>query len=103
MLLIVHFSDVERYSSPQITEVQRNQIMGHALADVFRRHYLHQTVKVDTQSAYLGSVDRGDLVGIVGSMSAKRDTRAPVKLSVDHGARFAPRIVLAPHENFRRN
>ena len=52
--------------------------MGHARADVFRRH---QTVKVDTQSAYLGSVDRGDLVGTVGSMSAKRDPRAPVKLS----------------------
>ena len=55
--------------------------MGHARADVFRRHYLHQTVKVDTQSAYLGSVDRGDLVGTVDLMSAKRDPRAPVKLS----------------------
>ena len=55
--------------------------MGHARTDVFRRHYLHQTVKVDTQSAYLGSVDRGDLVGTVGLMSAKRDPRAPVKLS----------------------
>ena len=55
--------------------------MGHARADVFRRHYLHQTVKVDTQSAYLGSVDRGDLVGTVGLMSAKRDPRAPAKLS----------------------
>ena len=55
--------------------------MGHARADVFRRHYLHQTVKVDTQSAYLGSLDRGDLVKTVGLMSAKRDPRAPVKLS----------------------
>ncbi|RPB01468.1 hypothetical protein L873DRAFT_1647896, partial [Choiromyces venosus 120613-1] len=69
---------------PQITEVQQNHIMGHAQADVFRRHCLHQTIKVDTQSAYLGSVDRGDLVGTVGLMSPKRDPRAPVKLSLGH-------------------
>ena len=31
--------------------------MGHARADIFRRHYMHQTVKVDTQSAYLGTVN----------------------------------------------
>lgn len=28
--------------------------MGHSRADVFRRHCMHQTVKVDTQSAYSG-------------------------------------------------
>ncbi|RPB05263.1 hypothetical protein L873DRAFT_959845 [Choiromyces venosus 120613-1] len=55
--------------------------MGHARADVSRRHYLHQTVKVDTQSTYLGSVGRGNLVGTVGLMNAKRDPRVPVKLS----------------------
>jgi hypothetical protein len=44
--------------------------MGHARADVFRRHYLHQVVKVDTQSAYLGTVNRCDLVATVGLMSA---------------------------------
>ncbi|KAF8244896.1 hypothetical protein K440DRAFT_646768 [Wilcoxina mikolae CBS 423.85] len=55
---------------PTVTEAQRMQIMGHARADVFRRHYMHQSVKLDTQSAYL----------CIGLMSAKRDPRAPVKL-----------------------
>jgi hypothetical protein len=86
MLLIVRFltsNDIacSLHPGPQITEVQRNQIMGHARADVFRRHYLHQVVKVDTQSAYLGTVNRSDLVATVGLMNANRDPRAPVKLS----------------------
>ena len=55
--------------------------MGHARADVFRRHYMHQTVKVDTKSAYLGTVDRSDLIKSVGLMSNKRDPRAPTNLS----------------------
>lgn len=54
--------------------------MGHARADVFRRHYLHQTVKVDTQSMYLGTVSRTDLISSIGLMSARRDPRAPVKV-----------------------
>ena len=57
--------------------------MGHARADVFRRHYMHQTVKVDTQSAYLGTVNQSDLIKSVGLMSKKRDPRAPVKLSAE--------------------
>ena len=54
--------------------------MGHARADAFRRHYMHPTVKVDTQSDYLGTTKRGDLIKTVGLMSNKRDPRAPVKL-----------------------
>jgi hypothetical protein len=54
--------------------------MGHARADIFRRHYLHQTVKVDKQSMYLGTVSRTDLISSIGLMSARRDRRAPVKL-----------------------
>ena len=59
--------------------------MGHARADVFRRHYMHQTVKVDTQSAYLGTVNRSDLTKSVSLMSNlnKRDPRAPAKLSAE--------------------
>ena len=57
--------------------------MGHARADVFRRHYMHQTVKVDTQSAYLGITNRGDLIKTVSLMSNKRDPRAPVKLDAE--------------------
>ncbi|KAH8145064.1 uncharacterized protein LAJ45_10975 [Morchella importuna] len=66
--------------SPEVSEVQRNQIMGHSRADTFRKHYLHQTVKIDTQSAYLGTVSRSDLIRNIGLMSAKRDPRAPVKV-----------------------
>lgn len=65
---------------PEVTDVQRNQIMGHARADVFRKHYLRSTVKVDTQSAYLGTVSRADLIRNIGLMSANRDLRAPVRL-----------------------
>ena len=54
--------------------------MGHARADVFRRHYMHQTVKVDTQSAYLGTTSRADLIKTIGLISDERDPRAPVKL-----------------------
>ena len=41
---------------------------------------MHQTVKVDTQSAYLGTASRADLIKTIGLMSNKRDPRAPVKL-----------------------
>ena len=44
---------------------------------------MHQTVKVDTQSAYLGTVNRSDLINSVGLMSKKRDPRAPTKLSAE--------------------
>ena len=44
---------------------------------------MHQTVKVDTQSAYLGTANRVDLIKTVGLMSNKRDPRAPVKLGVE--------------------
>ena len=57
--------------------------MGHARADVFRRHYMHQTVKVDTQSAYLGTASRADLIKTIDLMSNRRDPRAPVKLDAE--------------------
>ena len=45
--------------------------MGHTRADVFRRHYMHQTVKVDTQSVYLGTTNRTDLIKTIGLMNKK--------------------------------
>ena len=54
--------------------------MGHARAAVFRRHYKHQTVKVDTKSTYLGFINRSDLVKNISLMSISRDPHAPVKL-----------------------
>ena len=54
--------------------------MGHARADVFRRYYIHQTVKVDTQSVYLGTTNRTDLTKTIGLMNKKRDPRVPIKL-----------------------
>ena len=64
-------------------EAQRNQIIGHARADVSRRHYMHQTVEVDTQSAYLGTTNRGGLIKAAGLMRNKRDPRAPVKFDAE--------------------
>ena len=58
--------------------------MGHARADVFRRHYMHQTVKVDTQSAYLGTTNRAGLIQTIGLMSNKRDPRALAKLDPEN-------------------
>ena len=57
--------------------------MGHARADVFRRHYMHQTIKVDTQSTYLGTANRADLMKTIGLMR-QRDLRAPVKLDLEN-------------------
>ena len=44
---------------------------------------MHKTVKVDTQSAYLGTTNRGDPIKAVGLMSNKRGPRAPAKLDAD--------------------
>ena len=46
---------------------------------------MHQTVRVDIQSVYLGTVNRSDLIKSVGLlvMSNKRDPRAPGKLSAE--------------------
>ena len=41
---------------------------------------MHQTVKVDTQSAYLGTTSRADLIKTISLMSNKGGPRAPVKL-----------------------
>jgi hypothetical protein len=65
---------------PDVTDAQRNQIMEHARADVFRRHYMRQMVKVDTQSHFLGTINRKELLGTLGLISAKRDPRAPTTL-----------------------
>lgn len=76
--------------------------MGHARADVFRRHYMHQTVKVDTQSAYLGTTSRVDLIKNIGLMSTKRDPRAPVKVGPkDFNLQSHPEIATLTSEKER--
>ena len=54
--------------------------MGHARAEVFRRRYIHKTIKIDPQDAYLGTVNRSDLVKNIGPMNISRDPRTPVQL-----------------------
>ena len=44
---------------------------------------MHKTVKVGTESAYLGTTNRGDLIKAVGLMSNKRGPRAPVELDAE--------------------
>ena len=50
---------------------------------VFSAATVHQTVKVDTQSAYLGTVNQSNLIKSVGRMSNKKGPRAPVELSAE--------------------
>ena len=59
--------------------------MGHARADVFHRHYMHQTVKVDIQGTYLGTANRADLIKAIGLMRNKRGPQAPVKPDPENG------------------
>ncbi|KAI9855621.1 MAG: hypothetical protein M1824_005948 [Vezdaea acicularis] len=85
---------------PVATTAQRNQIMGHARADVFK-HYISQTVAVDTQSAYLGTPARKDLMQAVGHMSATRDPRVPKKLTDDQKAEIARDVSLSKLRKIR--
>ena len=55
--------------------------MGDSKSDVFRRHYMSRAVKFDTLIAYLGTLNRADIIKTMGIMSARRNPRAPVGLS----------------------
>ena len=59
-------------------DAQRNQIMGHHRNSVFQ-FYISQRIRVDTQSAFLGSTPRSE----VGEMSLNMDPRFPMALSKD--------------------
>ncbi|KAF8250945.1 hypothetical protein K440DRAFT_113864 [Wilcoxina mikolae CBS 423.85] len=63
------------------TSAERNQVMGHSRDDIFLRHYISQTVKVDVQSAFLGCPSRQELLKTAGKLSRWRDSRAPMKLT----------------------
>ena len=56
---------------------------SHSRAGVFRRHYMRQTVKTDTQSVYLETVNWSDLVKKIGLISISRDPRASVELGAE--------------------
>ena len=71
--------------SPEVTVAQRMQIMGHARADVFK-HYIHRTVQVDTQAAFLGNPSRKELITGMLRMGASRDTNAPTSLTTEQHA-----------------
>ncbi|TGZ80595.1 hypothetical protein EX30DRAFT_307582 [Ascodesmis nigricans] len=60
---------------------ERNQAMGHSRSEIFERHYISQTVKIDVQSAFLGSAPREELIQAVGRLSRDRDVWAPTKLT----------------------
>ena len=45
---------------------------------------MHQTVKVDTQSAYLGTTNRADLIKTISLISNKRGPQALVKLDPEN-------------------
>ncbi|KAI5818223.1 hypothetical protein BZA77DRAFT_291771 [Pyronema omphalodes] len=62
---------------PQVTEAQRNQLMGHERAKTFQKYYISQKVKVDSQSLFLGTVSRDDLFETIGQMGSRRNPLAP--------------------------
>ena len=62
--------------NPEVTVAQRMQIMRHAREDVLK-HYIHRTVQVDTQAAFLGNPSRKELITGMSRMGASRDTIYP--------------------------
>ncbi|KAI9773157.1 MAG: hypothetical protein M1840_008278 [Geoglossum simile] len=65
------------------TDAERNQVMGHIRGQVFERNYLSSHVKIDVQSAYLGSPSQDALIRALGQMSLSQDLRAPKSLSAE--------------------
>ena len=56
--------------------------MGHAREDVFK-HYIHRTVQVDTQVAFLGNPLRMELVAGMSRMGTSRDANAHTSLTAE--------------------
>ena len=71
--------------NPEVTVTRRMQIMGHARADVFK-HYIHRTVQVDTQTAFLGNPSLRELVARMSRMGASWDAGAPTSLTAEQCA-----------------
>ena len=80
--------------NPEVTVAQRVQIMGHAREDVFK-HYIHRTVQVDTQAAFLGNPSRRELVAGMSQMGASRDANTPTSLTAEQCAEIDrdPRLI----------
>ena len=80
--------------NPEVTVAQRMQIIGHARQDVFK-HYIHRTVQVDTQAAFLGNPSRRELVAGISRMGASRDANAPTSLIAEQCAEINrdPRLI----------
>ena len=73
--------------------------MGHAREDVFK-HYIHRTVQVDTQAAFLGNPSRRELVTGMSRMGASRDANAPTSLTAEQCAEIDrdPRLIALQRE-----
>ncbi|OAX85254.1 hypothetical protein ACJ72_00376 [Emergomyces africanus] len=66
------------------TTSERNQVMDHSRADIFKRYYISVKVKRDVQSTYLGYPARESIIETVERFSLTRNPRAPKKLSNEH-------------------
>ena len=80
--------------NPEVTVAQRMQIVGHAREDVFK-HYIHRTVQVDTQAAFLGNPSQRELVAGISRMGASRGANAPTSLTAEQCAEVNsdPRLI----------
>ena len=64
-----------------VSDLQRNQILGHAKSETFLKHYLSANVVVDVQSIFLGQASKSDLIKEVGKLCLRRDANLPQRLT----------------------
>ena len=64
-----------------VSDLQRNQILGHAKSETFFQHYLSQRVVVDVQALFLGHTSRSDLIKEIGKLCLRRDSNLPKALT----------------------
>ena len=70
---------------PEVTVAQSMQMMGHSRAEVFK-HYIHRTVQVDRQAAFLGNPSRKELITGMSRIGASWNTNAPASLTAEQHA-----------------
>ena len=64
-----------------VSDLQHNQILGHAKSETFFKHYLSQRVVVDVQAIFLGHTSRSDLIKEIGKLCLRRDSNLPKALT----------------------
>ncbi len=69
-----------------VSDQQRNQILGHARAETFLKHYMSSHIVVDVQSIFLGRDSMSDVIKEIGKLSLRRDPDLPKRLTAEQKA-----------------